>query len=198
MAIMKPLFATMLGVPMAFVGLATPVFAATHSTQQPPAVVSSDQLPAQKAIVAQALTSVKTAHATLQSAMKSFMEDQRAFVEAKKAKDETLAASLQAKRAQHKAALKPLREAYAQAMRTLHQELFKLPQEERKAYRDELHTYLQANKPEGFPRRHQGMKNGRVLHPKGMMKPEVRKEARETVRERVSPFRESMHGGWKR
>ncbi len=182
---------------MAFVGLATPVFAATHSTQQPPAVVSSDQLPAQKAIVAQALTSVKTAHATLQSAMKSFMEDQRAFVEAKKAKDETLAASLQTKLAQHKTALKPLREAHAQAMRTLHQELLKLPQEERKVYRDELHTYLQANKPEGFPR-HQGMKNGRVLHPKGMMKPEVRKEARENVRERVSPLHESMRGGWKR
>ena len=193
MAVLKPLFATMLGVPMAFVGLASPALAAANPAQQPLAVVSADQLPAQKAAVAQALTGVKVAHAALQAQMKVFLEDHRAFTEAKKAKDEALTATLKTKLDQHKTALKPLREAHQQAMQAFHRELLKLPQEERKTYRDELHTYLQANKPEGVPGHH-GMKKGWVKRAVLNQKHEVRKEAREAFRQGVHEFRESMRG----
>lgn len=168
---MNTLLLSLAGLPVAFTGLATQ--ASAHMRGPGPGfphpnvtIVSTDQVPAQKALVQQALDAAKAALAKLTSDVTTLQTDQKALAQARADKNEALIASLKTKIEQDRATVKASRDAHHEAMRAFMTELFKLPEADRAAFRDQLKPLREDRKELHQERREfrQGMKPQRGDH----------------------------------
>ena len=158
MSFKRSLFAGMVSVPIAFSGMVGSVFADTI----PPALVAPDQVATQKAIVEQALSAVKIAHAKLM-------------------------ADLKVEPALDPALIKADHEALRTAMKTFHQEMIKLPKTERDAFHDRIKTLIKGSLKQG-----KGMHRSMKRVGRNERRDERRSERREERQNRFEQFRERL------
>lgn len=168
---MNTLLLSLAGLPVALTGLAGHAPAHMRGPGpgfQPPnvTVVAIDQVPAQKTIVQQALDKAKAALEQLTANVKTLQTDQKALAQALAEKNETLVASLKTKVEQDRATVKTSRDTHHEAMRAFMAELFKLPEADRAAFRDQLKPLHEDRKELHQERREfrQGMKPRRGDH----------------------------------
>lgn len=168
---MNTLLLSLAGLPVALTGLAghAPAHMRGPGPGFPPpnvTVVATDQVPAQKTVVQQALDKAKAALEQLTTHVKTLQTDQKALAQALAEKNETLVASLKMKVEQDRATVKASRDAHHEAMRAFMAELFKLPEADRAAYRDQLKP-VHADRKELHQERQElrkGMKPMRAHH----------------------------------
>lgn len=148
--LMHPFLASLTAVPIAVAGIGGAAKIGHHPgmppRMDPPAVVSQEQVPAQKQAVEQAIAGLKTADAALTSVLQTLNTDRTALEQAVKDKNDSLVVSLKTKLEQDRAALKTAREAHREAMQKVMIELLKLPEADRQTFKAQLDAMRDAHK----------------------------------------------------